>query len=123
MATLNSQGTYSGHPNYWIIKQDGNLIVRYNKELDRFGWDRLKLIAERTFKECKSWMGPGTHQAKIGDLDGILYIAFPIEDPYTGNINVCIETRAGFESGVGVKLSDIAVPQQVVDGQHRHGDN
>jgi len=109
-------------PDYWVVRQEGNLIVRYNNELNRFGWPRLKTIAEKALKECDLWDSHGTHRAEIGNLDGVLYIAFPIKDP-AGNVNVCIETQVGFETGLGVKLSDLAEYDLISDGQHKHGIN
>lgn len=116
---------------YWVLRQEGTLIVRYNSEFNRVSWKRLKSIAEKTLKECDVWDSTvlndgwgvqphGTQHVEIGSLDNIPYIAFPIKDP-TGKVNVCIETQVGFESCLGVKLSDLAEYKYVSDGQHKHG--
>ena len=116
---------------YWSMRKDGDLIVRYNSEFNRFGWDRLKAIAQKARKfpvwgdMSRSGMASfeiSKHQAEIGDLDGIRYISFPMKDP-NGKVIVFIETQTGFENCLGVKLSELAEYQYVSDGQHKHGKN
>lgn len=104
---------------YWIVKKHGDIIVQYNKELNQFGWDRLSKIAQQA-RSCELWDGPGVHKADTGNLDGIVYIAFPVTHP-SGKILVCIETQEGFEKVLGVKLSELAEYNLVSDGQHKHG--
>ena len=105
---------------YWVVKKDGDLIVQYNKELDRFGWNRLRKIAQQALK-CELWDGPGVHKADTGTLHGVVYMAFPVTHP-SGKILVCIETKEGFEKVLGVRLSELAEYNMICDGQHKHGE-
>ena len=107
-------------PSYWIVKKHGDLIVRYNKELDRFGWDRLKEIVSATVLSCDVWDSPGAHKAHVDDLDGVMCFGIQAIHP-CGKILVCIETKEGLEKVLGVRLSELAEYNLVSDGQHKHG--
>ena len=104
---------------HWFVRTEGDLTVQYNRVLDKFGWPRLKAIAEKALKTCEPWTTAGLHKAEAGSLDGTLYISFPIPDPQ-GKIIVCIETQEGLERGLGVKMSDLAAYNYAGDGQHKH---
>jgi len=107
-------------PDHWARRTEGTLRVQYNKILEKYGWPRLKAIAEKALKVCDVWDSQGVHKAEVGSLDGVLYISFPISDPRTGEITVCIETQEGFEKGLGIKMSDLAAYNYAGDGQHKH---
>jgi hypothetical protein len=105
---------------YWEIRKEGELSVQYCKALNKYGWSRLKAIAEKTLKVCDLWDSQGVHKAEVGALDGQLYISFPMPDPRSGKVTVCIDTQEGFERALGIRLADLAEYNYAGDGQHKH---
>lgn len=109
---------------YWARRTEGSLRVQYNAELEKYGWPRLKAIAEKTLQVCDVWDSHGVHKAEMGSLDGVMYIAFPIRNPaWAGlaeGVTICIETVEGFEKNMGIRLADLAEYNYASDGQHKH---
>ena len=105
--------------NPWMYRKHLHYEVQYNRNLHKFGWNKLKEIAEVAIATCDIWDSWGKHVAETGSLKGVKYIAFPIRNE-KGEITVCIETQESFEKTLGVKLSDIAETSVVSDGQHKH---
>jgi len=108
---------------YWTTKNYGGLIVRYNTKFKRFGWDKLKAIADKTIKSLKNdeeMDGSLNLHIATGSVLSLAYVAFSLKDS-NGKTNICIETRSGFETAIGAKLSNI-IENTLKDGQHKHGE-